>query len=209
MWWIICYLFSFVTWRALHVANKELCLQENKGINSRRQNAYIFSVKTILTLFKYLISFDALFVSLGIKQTIKSVTVSMRTRLTWFINTGDYQRLPVTGKKPSWSGGNYLWLRWPEEKSGHSYYNSPDTLLATVRKGQTESSIHQATEWTQGHIQHLGFPNNWCPLSIGIQKSNAVDVSWKQLQKWTFTTYVLHVSQRPHAKNKQQKIKII
>ena len=38
--------------------------------------------------------------------------------------------------------------------------------------------------------------SNWCPLSIGIQKPNAVDFSWKQLQKWTLTTYISPVSHR-------------
>lgn len=45
--------------------------------------------------------------------------------------------LPVIGKQHNWSWGNYPWLPWPAEKLGHDCYKSPDTLLATVRKGQT------------------------------------------------------------------------
>lgn len=64
--------------------------------------------------------------------------------------------LPVTGKQHNWSRLS-LTVMTRKEQLGHDYYNSPDTLLGLVRKGQIESSIHQATKWTQGHIQHLSF----------------------------------------------------
>lgn len=77
-------------------------------------------------------------------------SVSMRTCLLWIIHgitiqlPVQYNTLPVIGKQHNWSWGNYPWQPWPGEKLGHGCYNSPDTLLVTVRKGQTESSVHQA-----------------------------------------------------------------
>lgn len=88
----------------------------------------------------------------------KHVTMSMITThdaCMYFYNTC----LPVMGKRDNWSWGNYPWLPWPAEELGHDYNNSADTPLATVRKGQTESSAHPCMQRTQGHIKHLSFQN--------------------------------------------------
>lgn len=84
------------------------------------------------------------------QTTTQDRSVSMRTCLLWIIHgitiqlPVQYNTLPVIGKQHNWSWGNYPWQPWPGEKLGHGCYNSPDTLLVTVRKGQTESSVHQA-----------------------------------------------------------------
>lgn len=53
---------------------------------------------------------------------------------------------PVIGSQQKWSWGDYSWPTWPAQELGHDRNNSADTPLATVRKGQTESSVRQAAE---------------------------------------------------------------
>lgn len=119
---------------------------------------------------EYLISSEALFLSLGIKETKGEKTCQQvkdynsHDACMYFYNTC----LPVTARRDNWSWGNYPWLPWPAEELGHDYNNSADTPLATVRKGQTESSAHPCTQRTQGHTKHLSFQNASRMPVIGV-----------------------------------------
>lgn len=88
-------------------------------------------------------------------------------------------------------------LQLPRHPAGHCQERADRVVCPPGQQ-----SGHKAT-WNISAFKYK--QNNWCPITIGIQKSNTLDFSWKQLRRWTFTANVLHIRQKPHAKNKQHK----
>lgn len=111
-----------------------------------------------------------------------------------------------TDKQHSWSGADSLLaavtrrevrallLQLPRRPAGHCHERADSRQSSRSQNGPKDTYDISAFKYR---------PNDWCPLSIGIPKSNSVDFSWKQLENLHLRRMSCRVSQRPRVKKEQ------